>query len=154
MPSIPENRIIPGLKETQEVILMAVALAQLTMQVKEAIDRQVEFNWLLFAGSFPALLPSIVGAFNAVKDGIEGVEEVTLEFSKLTKEQQVELKEWAQAQVPDLADDKVEQFIKDSFAVVIDLYMIVKTYFMVNLVVPPTTGSNTPSPVETDGSEG
>jgi len=129
------NKLVPGMKETQEVILMAIAVAQLAMQIKEVVDDQNDpenkgFNWLSFIGSFPTLFPTIGTAISAVKDGIDNVEEVTIEFTTMTHEQQEELKAWVLTQVPDLPQDKTEQFIKDAFAVVIDIWMIIKTYFL------------------------
>ena len=114
-PSAP--KVVVGFKETKEVIDLAIALGS-------GIAKSLEDDKITFED-----LPNFWAVIFAVMPAFEGLDQVAIEFQLATEEETAELKAYIKEQL-DLPDDKLEEFIEDAFAVVIDIWMLVKRYFM------------------------
>ena len=62
---------------------------------------------------------------------LEGFDNVKIELKMASKEEGEELKQWIKDNV-ELEDDKVEQFIESCFAVILDLWLIFRTFLFPN----------------------
>lgn len=109
------NKVTVGFKETKEVLGFVIPIVKGSEQV--LADGKIQIPELVVF--LPALLK--------IKDAIEGVDQVPLEFKLSTPEEAEELKQYLRDEL-DLADDKMEEFIEDAFALVLDLYNIIKKY--------------------------
>ena len=104
-----------GFKETKEVLEFVIPVVKGFTQISE--DGKVEIHELI------VFLPTLL----KLKDAIEGVDQVPLEFKLATPEEAEELKQYLRDEL-DLADDKMEEFIEDSFALVLDLYKLIQKF--------------------------
>ena len=79
---------------------------------------------------------------------IEGADQVPFEFKVANPEDISDLKEYLQARL-DLEDDELETFIEDAFKVALDIYMLVKLYFLKDEEKSGDDGEEVPqTPVE------
>ena len=111
------NPVIVGMTETKQAIDFAIALGK-------AIEVSAEDGtWNLLD------IPNFIPALAKLLPAFEGAEQIPFEFQQLTPEQLDELKAYVTAEL-DLNDDEVEAFIEDAFKVLLDIFMLVKLYFM------------------------
>lgn len=109
--------VLVGMTETKQAIDFAIALGK-------AIEVSAEDGtWNLLD------IPNFIPALAQLLPAIEGADQIPLEFENLTPEQVDELKAYVQANL-DLADDETEAFIEDAFKVMLDIFMLVKLYFI------------------------
>lgn len=106
-----------GLVETKQAIDLAIAIG-------EGVELSLANDGKITLGDFPNFL----AVFGKLLDGIDGIEDVPLEFAVATPEEIEELKAYINARL-DLDDDKIEGFIEDSFKVVLDIFIVWKSYF-------------------------
>lgn len=117
-----------GLDETKQAVDFAIGLGK-------AIEASAEDGvWNLM--DIPNFIPALLKLFPA----IEGADQIPLEFAQLTPDQITELKAYVTEQL-DLNDDEVEAFIEDAFKVMLDVFMLVKLYFL-----PPVEGDGAQVP--------
>lgn len=107
-----------GLKETKEAVDFAISLGM-------AIDGALEDGKVSFT-DIPLFLPTFIKLVPA----IEGADQIPLEFKLATQEEIDELKEFIRTKL-ELRDEDLEKFIEDSFAVILTIWTLVKTYFNV-----------------------
>lgn len=120
------NPVIVGMTETKQAVDFAIALGK-------AIEVSAEDgNWNLLD------IPNFIPALAKLLPAIEGADQIPFEFQALTPEQLDELKAYVTAEL-DLNDDQVEAFIEDAFKVLLDIFMLVKLYF---ITVPPAEGAS------------
>lgn len=109
--------VLVGLTETKQAVDFAIALGK-------GIEASAQDGkWSLID------IPNFIPALASLLPAIEGLDQVPLEFAALTPEQIDELKAYVNANL-DLNDDEVEAFIEDAFKVMLDIFMLVKLYFM------------------------
>lgn len=113
----PTPKIVVGFKETKEVIDLAIALG--TGIAASLEDKKISFDDL---PNFWAVLFKVMPAF-------EGLDQVQVEFELATEAETTELKAYIKEQL-DLPDEQMEEFIEDAFAAVLDIWMLVKKYFL------------------------
>lgn len=104
-----------GFKETKEVLDFVIPIVKGFTQINE--DGKVEITELVVF--LPALLK--------LKEAIEGVDQVPVEFKLATPEEAEDIKQYLRDTL-DLADDKMEEFIEDSFALVLDLFKLIQKF--------------------------
>lgn len=122
-----KNVIIAKYKETQEVILFVMALVKAIETVDKVSDEsQQQATWLALLANLPSLMP----VFTTFSAAVDNVREVEVELRAASKEEAAELRAWVAQQVPDLEHDKIEEFIKDAFDVVLSLWVFINTYFI------------------------
>jgi hypothetical protein len=119
-----ETKLTVGFKETKEVLALAIALGK-GVEASLADDGKITIR------DIPNFFPTLF----KLKDAFEGIEQVPVEFKLATPEEAAELKAFVKAEL-DLEDDKIEKFIEDSFMVVLDIWMLVKDYFLKPTVDP------------------
>ncbi len=109
--------VLVGLTETKQAVDFAIALGKGI----EASAQDGKWNLVDIPNFIPALA-QLLPAF-------EGADQIPFEFTALSPEQIDELKAYVNANL-DLADDEAEAFIEDAFKVMLDIFMLVKLYFM------------------------
>jgi len=109
--------VLVGLTETKQAIDFAIALG------KGIEKSSADGKWNLVD------IPNFIPALAALLPAIEGADQIPFEFKALTTEQIDELKAYVNANL-DLEDDQTEAFIEDAFKVMLDIFMLVKLYFM------------------------
>lgn len=112
------EKIIVGFKETKQVIDLAIAIG-------DGIVLSLKDDKLTLSD-----LPNFFGVILKIMPAVEGIEDVALEFKLATEEETEELKLYVKDKL-DLEDEQIEEFIEDAFAVVLDIYHLLKRYFLV-----------------------
>jgi hypothetical protein len=102
-------------KETTEVLTFVIELVK-------AYEASMEDEKLNLA-DVPNFLPAFMKLFEAIED----VSKVTLELEAANKDEVDTLKAAVKAEL-DLDDDKLEAFIENAFALVVDIYTLVNDY--------------------------
>lgn len=123
-----------GFKETKDVLNFVIPIVKGSVTVLE--DGKIQVPELV------VFLPALLN----IKDAIEGIEQVPLEFKLSTPEEAEELKQYLREQL-DLPDEKMEEFIEDAFALVLDLYNMIKK-FASQGTPPEATTEPTDAPTE------
>ena len=111
------SKVTVGFKETKEVVDFVIDLSDGIVSTMQ--DDEVTLS------DIPNFFPAVFSLLPA----IQGVDQVVLEFKLATPEEAEELKAHLRERV-DLEDDDMEKFIEDAFAVVLDIWNVVKTYFL------------------------
>ena len=111
-----KNTLVVGYNETKDVLLLVIGLGRAYEQMKA--DGKINIADLMH------LLPILF----LVGPAIEGFENVQLELKMANKEEGEELKAWVRENV-NLQDKSVEEFIEACFAIVLDIWMVFRTYF-------------------------
>ena len=106
-----------GFKETKEVLDAMIALGK-------AIEASMEDDKLTLLD-----VPNFIPFLTKILPAIEGVEQVPFEFKVADPAEIEELKTYLKDNL-DLEDDQLEAFIEDSFKVALDIFMLVKLYFL------------------------
>lgn len=119
------EKVTVGLKETKEVIDFAIALGT-------GVEASLEDKKITFTD-----LPNFFPALFKIKDAIEDIDQVPLEFKLATTEELEELKQYLRDTL-DLKDDQMEEFIEDAFGVILDIWHLSKKYFIESET--PSTG--------------
>lgn len=114
------NKLTVGLQETKEALTFAFAIVN-GVRTAKADDGKITVT------DVPAFFPALF----ALKDAVDGVTDIPLEMKNISQEEADELKKWVKDNF-DISDDKVEQFIEDGFAIVLDIWMLVKRYVLDN----------------------
>lgn len=119
-----ENKkdIVYGINESKQVIDFAIALG---LGIHKSLDDK-QFTLT----DLPNFMPALITAIPA----LDNVDLVSLEFMDLKPEEAEELKAYVRNQLK-LEDGKDEEFIEDAFAVVLSIFMLVKSYFKTELPV-------------------
>ena len=111
-----KNTLTVGYKETKDVLMLIIGLGHAYEQMRED-------------GKFTiADLVHLLPVMFLVGPAIEGFDNVQLELKMANKEEGEELKAWVNEQV-DLQDKSVEEFVEASFAVILDIWMVFRTFF-------------------------
>jgi hypothetical protein len=110
------NVLTVGYKETKDVLMLIIGLGHAYEQMKA--DGKINLADLVH------LLPIMF----LVGPAIEGFDNVQLELKMANKEEGEELKAWVNDQL-DLQDKTVEEFVEASFAVILDIWMVFRTFF-------------------------
>jgi hypothetical protein len=118
-----DSKIQVSLKDTREVLALVIALGKAYENAKA--DGVINYADLLY------LLPVI----EKVGPAFEGIENVQIELIAMSPEEAEELKAWIKIEL-DLKDDEIEQFIQAAFAVVVDMWLLIKQFF--NIPIEPT----------------
>jgi hypothetical protein len=128
-----------GFKETKEALTFVFKLID-GIKAAEA-DKSITITDIpVFFPALLALTPAIVGA-----------NQIPLEIKAITEEEATELKTWVKENY-DVSDDKLEQFIEDAFAIVLDIWIVVNRYTN-GTTSDATVIAETPTPVTTGGAE-
>jgi hypothetical protein len=128
------EKVIVGFDETKQVIKLVIGIGR-------GIELSLKDDKFTLAD-----LPNFFAVIMDLLPAIDGIEDVALEFKLATEEEVEELKAYVKAEL-DLEDDKVEEFIEDAFAVVLDIYHVLKRYFITTPLpnlqpAPPSEGEN------------
>lgn len=128
------EKVIVGFTETKQVIKLVIGIGR-------GIELSLKDDKFTLSD-----LPNFFSVIMDLLPAVEGVEDVALEFKLATEEEVEELKAYVKAEL-DLEDDKVEEFIEDAFAVVLDIYHVLKRYFITESLpnlqpTPPNEGEN------------
>ena len=113
-----QTKISANFKELKEAIDFAIATGK-AISDAYADDGKITIEDL----------PLLFGPLQAIGPALTGFGDIPLEFKMASKEEATELKAYVQEKL-DLEDDKVEAFIEDSFAVLVDLWYLINTYFL------------------------
>lgn len=111
------NKVQVSLKDTREVLTFVIALGKAYEAAKS--DGVINVADLLH------LLPVI----DKIGPAFEGIENVQIELMAMTTEEADELKAWIKTEL-DLQDEEIEEFIQAAFAVVVDLWMVIRRFFL------------------------
>jgi len=111
------NPVQVGFKETKQVLDAIIALG-----------KGIESS--MADGKLNVLdIPNFIPFLTLILPAIEGSEQVPFEFKVADPAEIEELKAYLKENL-DLADDQLETFIEDSFKVALDIFMLVKLYFI------------------------
>ena len=125
MAQTEDNKLVVGYKETKEVLSFVITLV--TAIKKARTDDKISI----------ADIQYFIPVLFLVGPAIEGVDNVKVEMMMATPGEADDLKKWLAEQIPTLTDDeKIINFIKDAFAVVLDIWMVLKTYILVATPAP------------------
>jgi len=127
---VDTNTLSVGADETKKVLTFVIALAK---AVKES-----EADGKLTLTDLANFLPIVL----SVGPALAGLKEMEI-FLKVANEQEAqEIKDWVKTQVPGITEDQhVDQFITSAFAVVLDLWIVIRDFF--NLGMPNVTENPT-----------
>jgi len=112
------EKLTVGFTETKEALTFAFALVNGVKNAQEADGK-------ITIGDAPSFFPALFG----ISSALDNATEIPLEFKLASVEETAELKEWVKANF-NIGDDKIEQFIEDAFAVVLDLWTLVNRYIL------------------------
>jgi len=134
----PANTLSVGYTDTKDVLRLIIGLGMLYKNAQE--DGKINLS------DIQHLLPVLF----LIGPAIDNFENVQLELKMASKEEGDELKQWVNEQV-DLKDKTVEEFVEASFAIVLDIWMVFRTFFF-----PDETENRIKQPVqpEADGNVG
>lgn len=111
-----QNVVTAGFTEVKDVLLLMFVGAR----AYEKAKADGEFN----LGDLQYVIPVLLKLYPA----IENFDQVKLELLMATPEEKEQLKIWIQENL-ELEDDQVEKFIEASFAVMLDLWMLIQVFF-------------------------
>jgi len=124
------SKVTVGFKETKEVVDLVISLGK-------GIESSMEDDKITLSD-----LPNFFPVFINLIPAIEGIDQVVLEFKLASPEEADELKAHLRAEL-NLEDEEMEKFIEDAFAVVLDIWNVVKTYFLKD-GEPASNGATSP----------
>jgi hypothetical protein len=104
-------------KETKDVIDFAIA-------VGKGYEISMDDGKLTWTD-----LPNLMEAVMKIGPALTGFGDIKLEFKMATKEEALELIEYVKENV-ELKNKTAEAFIEDAFALVVDLWHLINTYFL------------------------
>jgi hypothetical protein len=107
---------MPGINETKDVVLAAVALGN-------AVSKSLEDGKIGISD-----VGSFVGAVTALPAALAGIGQVKAELADLDDAEKAELLAAVKSHF-DIADDKVEAIVEDSLKLVVALHGFVRTHF-------------------------
>jgi len=128
-----EDKLTVGFKETKEGLTFVFALVK-------GITSALKDDGKITVGDLPHFLPSLL----SVKGALEGIDKVPVEFKLASQAEADELKVWIKKEF-DIPDDKMEQFIEDAFAVLLDMWVFTSRY-----LISQTQEMNEPLPNGTE----
>jgi hypothetical protein len=111
------NKVTVGFTETKQVLDLVITLCS-------GIAKSLEDDKISFED-----LPNFFAVIYQLVPAVEGIDQVPMEFKLASAEEAEELKQYLKDNL-DLPDDKMESFIEDSFGVVLDIWQLVKQYFI------------------------
>ena len=113
-------KVSAGFKETKEALLFLILLGK-------AIEKSLSDDGQVSVGD----LPNFFFILKEIGPAFEGVDKLPLELKMASQEEYEELKAFIKSEL-DLEDDKVEAIVKDSFAIIVDLWIFLQKYIIKN----------------------
>lgn len=143
MADVVNNALVVGYKDTKEVLTFVFNLIK-AIRASQA-DGVVDWK-----DSF--LFTPVIFSIGAA---IENIENVQIELRMNSIEQGEELKAWVKTQVEGLeTDEEITALIQKSFAVIFDLWTLIKTYFIKTITNENTATDTTTTADAATATEG
>jgi hypothetical protein len=111
------DSVLVGFKETKEVLDLVIALGR-------GVEESLEDDKLTLTD-----IPNFFPVLWKIRDAVEGVNVVPMEFKLASDEEAEELKQYLRDEL-DLADDQMEEFIEEAFNIVLTIWQVVKKFFL------------------------
>lgn len=113
-----KDRIELTTNDLKEVVVFAISLGQ-------GIEKSLNDDGKLTLTDLPNFFPTLL----KVVPAIEGIENVPFYIKAISQEEAAELITFIKTEL-DLEDDKAEKFIEDAVRIVLDIWLVVKQYFI------------------------
>jgi len=113
------NTLSVGMEETKSVLTFVIALATAVQKTEAAGS----VNLASIANFIPIVM--------TIGPALAGLKEMQVELKAITPAEAADLKAWVITQVPNaISDAHVDQFIEGAFAVVLDLWIVIRDFFL------------------------
>lgn len=114
------NTLSVGMAETKSVLTFVITLAKAVDQ--SAADGKI--NLTDVANFIPVVM--------TIGPALAGLKEMQVELKAITPAEAADLKAWVITQVPNVVSDQhVDEFIQGAFAVVLDLWIVIRNFFLI-----------------------
>ena len=116
---VKDNVLTVGYTETKKVLSLVITLGK----AYKASMADGKFDWTDTMNFLPIMFE--------IGPAVQGFNDVQIELKMATPAETAELKAWIHEQLGGVIEDaKLDEFIQDAFAVILDLWVVIKNYFL------------------------